>query len=473
MLVGKVEAYINRYRLLAPGDRVLVAVSGGPDSLALLHLLRSLAPRFKVKLAVAHLDHRFRPEALKEALAVGRLAGHWGLPFFGASLDVPCLRRRWGVSSQEAARKARYRFLLSSAGSWGAGKIALGHQLDDQVETVLLNFLRGTGVDGLCGMVPERRLGKCILIRPLLGVSRKEIEEYCRDHRLQPFTDPSNLTGVYTRNKIRLELIPYLQENYNPRLREALIRLSQLAAADRQYLQQAAVRELQKISCRQGNRLILDARSLDKLPAALKGRVSRLALFQVSPPGEVGWKQVQQLIDLCRGCTPAAELQLPGGGRVYRSCNRLIFAPAPVTGPAVAVEATRVNIPGETALPWANGKIIARLTSADKLNWPPSSREAYLDIHRLPETLWVRTRWPGARFHPQGSGGSKKLKDFFIDQKIPRHLRDRWPLVAAGEDIVWVVGKRIGNPYRITAGTTGVAVLKFVPFTKDCREFKP
>ena len=142
MIISKVETYINRHRLLASGDRVLVAVSGGPDSLALLHILHTLAPRYKIKLAVAILDHRFRPEGLREALAVGRLARRWGLPFFGASLDVPGLSQKWAVSSQEAARRARYRFLLSIAGKWGADLIALGHQLDDQVETVLFNILR-------------------------------------------------------------------------------------------------------------------------------------------------------------------------------------------------------------------------------------------------------------------------------------------------------------------------------------------
>ena len=464
MIISKVETYINRHRLLASGDRVLVAVSGGPDSLALLHILHTLAPRYKIKLAVAILDHRFRPEGLREALAVGRLARRWGLPFFGASLDVPGLSQKWAVSSQEAARRARYRFLLSIAGKWGADLIALGHQLDDQVETVLFNILRGTGVDGLSGMASRRRLGNRILIRPLLGISRREIDEYCEERRLQPFTDPSNLAPVYTRNKIRLELIPYLRENYNPRLPEALIRLSRLAADDRRFLQRKAAERLQEISTRRGNILILDGPSLKGLPAALKGRIGRLALLQVTMPGEVGWKQVQQLIKLCRGRASTAELQLPGGGRVYRLDNRLIFTPAPIS--RLPVEAIRLKIPGKTVLSWANGEIQARLTRIDKVKWPPSPREAYLDLNRLPGPLWVRGRWPGARFYPQGSPGSKKLKDFFIDQKIPRHRRDHWPLVVAGEEILWVVGLRIGHPYRVTAETDGVAVLKFIEVPK-------
>ncbi len=466
MLITEVEAYINRHRLLDAGDRVLAAVSGGPDSLAMLHILHSLAIRLHFKLAVACLDHRFRPESRQEMLAVGRLARRWGLPFFGASVDVPSLITKWGISPQAAARKMRYRFLLSAAGNWEAGKIALGHHQNDQVETLLFNFLRGTGVDGLCGMAPGRRLGKRLLIRPLLEITREQIEAYCRDHRLRPFTDPSNQSGIYTRNKIRLELIPHLENCYNPRLSEALIRLSKLAAADRDFLQQTAAREFRKISRRQGNRLILDACSLDGLPAALKGRVSRLALLQVSPAAEVGWKQVQQLIALGSSCTPAAELQLPGGGRVYRFRNRLIFTPVAPAKPPV-VKAVRLSIPGETELPWAKGKIVARLIPAKLLEWPPPPRAAYLDLKQLPETLWVRTRWPGARFYPQGSPGGKKLKNFFIDQKVPRHLRDRWPLVTSGDNIVWVVGKRIGHLYRITAGTTEAAVLELVLSTKE------
>lgn len=455
----KMTRYIEKHRLLQEGDRVLIAVSGGPDSLCLLHLLRSLSGRYRLSLIVAHLDHRIRPEARREAETVRRIARSWRLPFAGAAADVSAYRARRKLSPSEASRIVRYRFLLQAAKKYEANKIALGHQLDDLAETVLFNLLRGTGPDGLAGILPRRPLGEVELIRPLLGTTREEVERYCREHELEPVLDSSNFKTLYTRNRIRLELIPYLEKNYNPRLKRSLADLASLAASDRAYFEKKAQKIFERTARWKNGKLLLDRAALTILPPALRGRVAYRALMEFIPAKKIGRRQIEQLLHLAEGEGPARQISLAAGAQVCRSYGRLIlvrtrsavkssFAPRPL------------RIPGCTALSDEAPVIEASLCRPEELTWPPPAEEAYLDYDSLPGPLLLRTRWPGARFYPQGAPGSKKLKDFLIDQKVPRHYRDRLPLVVAGGEVIWVAGKRIAHPYRVTGKTGRVLVLK-------------
>ncbi|HPU00733.1 MAG: tRNA lysidine(34) synthetase TilS [Firmicutes bacterium] len=468
MLVKKVARFIERHRLLEVGDRVLVAVSGGPDSLCLLHVLRRLAPRYRLSLVVAHLDHGIRPEARREAEAVRRLAEAWGLPFEGAAADVPAYRAGRRLSASEASRVVRYRFLLEAAQKHGAGKIALGQQLDDQAETVLLNLLRGTGPDGLAGILPRRRFGSVELIRPLLEISRREIEQYCRQEGLEPLLDASNLKTDYTRNRIRLELIPYLEQQFNPNLKRSLAHLAALAAADRAYLEAEAQEKFQQVVRREKGRLIINREALNALPAALRGRVAHRALLELLPGRELNRRHVEQLLQLAERPGPERELTLPGGVRAYCSYRSLVItAEDPVRKKDSLV--LPLQLPGCTPLPGGAGAIKAYFAAPADLSWPPQPHQAYLDFDLLPPGLMLRTRWPGARFHPQGAPGSKKLKDFLIDQKVPHHRRDDCLLVAAGDEVIWVVGHRIAHPYRVTEKTRQVLVLELKKNTQEER----
>ena len=437
----------------------MVAVSGGADSLCLLHILRRLVPRLQLELVAAHLNHGFRPESAGEAEKVRQLAAAWSIPFESAAISVPEFMDGQKLSAEEAARIVRYRFLLETAKKHGSGKIALGHQSDDQAETVLFHLLRGTGPDGLAGMLPRRDLGSVQLVRPLLGVARREIEQYCRVHGLEPACDSSNFQTVYTRNRIRLELIPHLEERYNPRIKESLSRLASLAAADRKYLQEAAGRIFKSLAVNRGDSLILDRRVLAALPEALQGRVARQALEFCLSGKKIGWRQVQQILKLA-GPGPARKVDLPGGVRLYRSYGKLyITAEPPVREPAI--KSRVLQIPGDTILPDGSHIIRARLEDPADLAWPPPPERACLDFNSIPGPLVLRSRRPGERFHPHGAAGKKKLKDFFIDQKVPLHRRAHYPLVAAGEEIVWGVGLRIAHPYRITGDTEQALVLEY------------
>lgn len=463
MLVKKVIRYIERYRLIETGDRVLVALSGGPDSLCLLHLLCALRPRYRLRLAAAHLDHGIRTEARQEAERVRRLAGEWQIPFEGAAIDVPAYRREQRLSPSEASRIVRYRFLLRAAKKHKSGKIALGHQLDDQAETVLFNLLRGTGPDGLAGILPRRPLGPVELIRPLLAITREEIEDYCCEKGLAPILDPSNLQTAYTRNRIRLELIPHLEENYNPRLKRALAGTAALMEADRAYLQEAAEKEFLRLARQHAKGMLLERAALAALPEALRGRVARLALLSFMPRKRISRRQVEQLLLLAEGEGPARQISLPAGVLARRSREHVILWKAPPAGAGEGIIDVRpLQIPGRTIFGGGAVAVEAALCQPGELEWPPSPQQAYLDYESLPGPLQLRGRSPGDRFHPQGAPGGKKLKDFLIDRKVPRHQRDHLPLVAAGDEVIWVAGERIAHPYRVTGKTSRVLHLRLV-----------
>src|SRR5690606_7110870 len=236
-VMDRVLETARRCRMWAPGDRIVVAVSGGPDSVALLHVLTRLKDQESLDLVVAHLNHRLRGRSADEDAAfVGSLAERWGLPAVVEEADVARMARQRGVGIQEAAREARYAFFSRVAEAWGAARIALAHHADDQVETVLFRLIRGTGTRGLAGIPPVRGP----IIRPLIDVSREDIVAYCRRHRLPYRTDPSNRDMRYRRNRIRWELIPLLEERYNPRVREAIVRMARILRDEDDFLDRYA-----------------------------------------------------------------------------------------------------------------------------------------------------------------------------------------------------------------------------------------
>lgn len=448
------------HALLKKNDLVIVAVSGGPDSLTLLHMLKNIAQSFRLRLVVAHLNHCMRPEADQEEAAVINLAESWSLAHVSRSVKVRELKRIKGISEEEAGRQARYKLFLDAAYKYGASKIALGHHLDDQAETVLLNVIRGTGVDGLAGILPITRRSGIDIIRPLLCLRRHEIEAYCSEMKLEPFTDSSNLETDYTRNKLRLELIPQLEKKYNPRIREALFGLAALAAEDRCLLQALSNRKYLELAGFGNKEIIIGRNKLLKLPLALSSRILRKAHKRFAPERELDSYHIGRIFNLLESKKTTGQVTLPGKASLYLSQQRIVITSSDKEKKPCFPPKT-LSVPGKTVL--ADGSIIeARFRNKEELSWPPLKYQAYLDYNLLPSgILTVRARWPGARFYPQGLSGGKKLKDFFIDQKIPRHRREFVPLVTDGDKIVWVVGLRIAEHYRVTANTEKILVLSY------------
>ncbi len=428
--------------------------------MALLHMLKNISDQFQLHLVVAHLNHCMRPEAGIEEAAVKNIAETWSLSFESRAVDVRRLKSVKGISEEEAGRMARYSLLFDTARKYGASKIALGHHFDDQAETVLLNILRGTGVDGLAGILPVYKRGGLKLIRPLLCLRRREIETYCQENDLKTYTDSSNLETDYTRNKLRLELIPRLEEDYNPRIREALSGLAALAYDDRQFLQALARKKYLDLAGFGRQEVFFNRKVLCSLPPAISSRILRIAHKRYAPGKELSRFHFEKIIELAESEKTTGQITLPGGVLLSLSQGQL-FITAGLQKEEEAPAEKTVPVPGKTYLP--GGSVIeAKIIDRSELSWPPSRYQAYLDYQALPPgELAVRTRWPGARFHPQGSEGGKKLKDFLIDHKIPRHRRDQVFLVTAGSTIVWVVGLRIAHPYRVTGQTKTVLQLEF------------
>ena len=488
---------ILQRELIHKDDLVVVAVSGGADSLSLLFVLNQLSKEagFSFSIHVAHLDHGLRgAEARRDADFVRAGAKKLGLPCTVGRVKADRFTKEMGLSPEDSARRLRYRFLEQLALRLQAGLVAVGHNHNDQAETLLLNLLRGTGPDGLAGMEYKRELGKdgLFLIRPFLNISRKDIDRFCRDRGLHPRFDKTNLDLHYLRNRIRKSVIPFLEKNVNPNLREGLFRLSRLQAQDRNYLKDIVMQRFAAaIPEESPGYLILNLDVLAGEHEALLGRILRLAISRLCGgiPRQVNYTSMQSLINLVRKKTTGGVVSFPGIIEIRRSYSRLIFtsvSPEQNSGRNPAAEefkTAELPFPGKVFLERWNKVLEGRLCSPADLCWPPDmTKNAYLDYDRVlglcrtskvatdaasgakkvtdaSPCLLARSRAPKDRFYPLGAPGSKKLKDFLIDRKIPLEERDNTLLVLAGEEIVWIVGYEISQLCRITEETNSVLLL--------------
>jgi tRNA(Ile)-lysidine synthase len=454
---------IERHALVAPGGRVLVALSGGPDSVALLHVLVDLQSCGDLILAgVAHFNHQLRGDAADADERFCReLAASLALPIQVGSADVRDEARRTGRSIEDAARTLRYKFLEEAADRLNADAIAVGHSLDDQAETFLLRLIRGSGPRGLASIRP--RAGR--VIRPLIEIPRAELRQYAQDHRLQWCEDDTNADRSIPRNRVRHELIPYLARDFSPAIVDVLAREAAIALVDEDRLEQEAIDLASSIVLRNtGGTIELAAAALSSLHPALQARVARRVLSIVPGPGHIGFDQIQRLLDLTKGDPKRTSVSLPGR-QVERRGDRIVVGPALSRGTTEA-NSFRVplSIPGEVTLDGAGWAVSAeRAESAGEAAAPGSGRAAVVAVAAMPLTLplAVRSRRPGDRFRPLGQIGRKKLQDFLVDRKIPREMRDSLPLVVDGADrIVWVVGQAVAEDFRVTEPARGVILLK-------------
>ena len=441
--------------MLAPGERVLVAVSGGVDSIVLLHLLYELREELGVFLIVAHLDHRIRGEESRaDAEFVAAEAQKMGLPLVLEAHDVPRYAEEHDLSLEEAAREVRYRFLEAAAAKVGADRIALGHQRDDLVETLLINLLRGAGLPGLRGMAPVR--GR--LIRPLIECSRAEIENFAQEHRLEYRQDRTNLERKFLRNRIRLELLPLLEE-YRPGVAARLAQTAQVLGEATDYLEELARERLEELVRLEGEgELILDRKKFLQEEPIIRAFILREAVRRargtLHDVESVHLRKMSELIE--KRESKRAELHLPGRLRFLRHGERLSLAPAQQEAEPESYEFPLQM--GDNPFPQLGwGFTLEEVEPSEGFDEDPL-REL-IDRDRIEEPLLIRSWRPGDRFRPLGMVGVKKVQDLFVDAKVPREERARIPLLCDRQGIVWVVGLRLSEDYKVTDRTKRALLL--------------
>jgi len=456
MFVVEVQACIEAHAMLSPGDKVIVAVSGGADSMALLFALFQLRSMYDLTLMVAHVNHQLRgTEAEQDALFVEQQAACLGLPFYQTRVDVRALQRSSGMSLQHAARQLRYRFFHALYQTLDATRVALGHTADDQAETLLIRLLRGSGPAGLAGIPPVR----LPFIRPLIAVSRQVISSYLQTERFSWVKDSSNEHAVYLRNRVRLDLLPKLQQ-YNPQIVRRLNELADMLRADSQVLEQQVDEwVVQTLDWQASNRVEIRCGLFGIAPVAIQRRLLRRAIEAlVLSPETIGFRHVEGLRQFIVSGDGGRRYGLPGQILAERHAKTVLLWN---THRVSAITSVLVlPVPGQVHVAALNIRLIADIIEKPWNIDAISPQWALLDFDRTVCPLYVRFRQSGDRFYPLGAPGSKKLQDFFVDSKIPRVERPCVPLVVSQHEIVWVVGYRIADPFRLRAETNRVLRLQ-------------
>lgn len=454
-MIDKVLNTIRNNKMFNVGDKVVVAVSGGPDSICLLHVLYIIKDKLGIDLVAAHINHCLRgDEANKDEEYVKE---------FCNSLDIECFVKRENVekvamekkiSTEMAGREIRYDFFQKILTKIQGNKVAIAHNSNDQAETVLMRIIRGTGIEGLVGIKVVR---DNIFVRPIIDISRVEIEEYCKDNNLNPRIDKSNLETIYTRNKVRLELIPYIEKNFNPHIIETLNRLSLNMKDDSDYIAKISI-EHYKTHCKKTeNRIIINKIAFEEHISILS-RMIRMALKDIKGDlYNLDKKHIEDVINIQKGHT-GKSIMLPEGIRVLNNYGDICFYSEKHKSFKDIYEKEYIlKIDSENKLNEIGLSINLKVIDAQNIGELNKKKLIKcFDYDKIADKIKLRYRKNGDKFVPFGMKGSKKLKDLFIDLKIPKDERDEIPLIIFGEDIAWIVGYRISEKFKIDKNTKNI-----------------
>lgn len=444
MMEKKVHDFIKKHELLHPGARVMVGVSGGPDSMALLYYLKKISKKWKLDLHVLSVEHGMRgDDSVDDFHYVKEVASLWQIPFHGTFVQSGAYAKKNRVSLEVAARELRYQFFTEKMNELQADYLALGHHGDDQVETLLMKLVRTASSTAFLGIPVTRPIGKGKIIRPLLSVTKEEIESYCDYNNINPRIDATNLESTHTRNYYRHHLVPLLKEK-NSNIHQTAQHLSETLTEDEAYLQKQAKRVVEEsVSFQEKKgRLTLNIDLFKKHAQPLQRRAFHLLLNYLyeKRPDHLSYIHEEQFLDLIKERSGNRKIDFPHGltlNRTYELLNMYFDQDVPQKE-AYQIE---LSVPGTTNLP--NGsRIIATYTSIKEKESPSTF---YLASDELNFPLHVRTRKNGDRMTWKGLEGTKKLKDIFIDSKVPLEKRKTWPILTdASGQILWLVGLRKG-----------------------------
>jgi tRNA(Ile)-lysidine synthase len=497
-LESKVLDFIERHRLILPEEIIVIGVSGGADSVCLLHILATHGQKLGAELHIAHLNHLLRgAESEADAKYVSSLANSLGIPVTIDKQNVAAYRIERNCSIEQAAREVRYTFFGRVAKVIGANRIAVGHTMDDNVETILMHILRGTGINGLCGLAPRSPLaydrqemslpantastlkgqqGDLSVIRPLLHATREEVAVYCQEQQLDPLIDSSNFSPSFFRNRLRLQLLPLLRQ-YNPGIDQALLRLADIAKEDNAFIEQHASELWNDVARQEHNAVHLNRKQLTNLPIALQRQLLRAAVARViGDTQDIEASHIEAAVSLI-GKPTGKRIHLPHGLTCHGGYGEIVItstakeSPLPPSPfPPLPLEIP-LKVPGKTVFSGWNVTASIALERRDSPSLQPTSctnKRTYkanfivdVDLQKAGSKLFARRPRPGDRFQPLGLDMAKKLYEFMIDAKIPRSWRSHIPIVCSREQIIWVVGWRIDDRVKTTEATEEILHLEF------------
>jgi tRNA(Ile)-lysidine synthase len=444
-IIAMTKNTILKYSMLARGDVVLAGLSGGPDSVCLLVILDRLRGHFGIDLYASYIDHGLRPgETPGEIAFCEKLCLSLAVPFSVKSVDVKSFVKAHGLNKQEAARELRYKALNEAALTAGAAKIALGHTADDQAETVIMRLLRGAGTLGLSGIPPVRKN----IIRPIIGIERKKIERFLDTEQIGFLIDSSNREDKYMRNKIRRTVMPALK-SLGPAMAIAIARTADIFREEDDYFELQATKALMKLISRKTDTAIeLFISPMERMDKALLRRIIRRAVTAVEGLRGIGFIHIEALLDLVKSGQSGDRISLPRGVRAIKGYSTLTIS----SDHGSALEAHSIEVPGDVVIREASMVIsctVVDAAGAGEIDCGDGKKTALFDASTLPFPLQVRSRRPGDYFYPFGFGKKKKIQDFFVDEKVPRDRRDSIPLLLSDGKIVWIIGYRTDERYRV------------------------
>ena len=465
---GKVKNYIIEKNMIKRGDRILVALSGGPDSIALTHVLYTLKECFDIQLFAAHINHCVRgKEADDDENYAKEFCNRLNIPFFSIRIDVNELAKNKGISTEMAGREVRYEFFNKIKNENNIDKIALAHNSNDQAETLIMRIMRGTGIQGLIGIKPVRDE---YYIRPILSIDRSQIEDYCQGNNLNPRIDKTNLETIYSRNKVRLELIPYIKDNFNEDIIDTLNRLSETIEKDNDFLEEITSNYFNQY-IKIDNKEVIINKDVFLLHEAMVTRLLRKALESLT--GDlVNFEKVHiyDMMKLNKQGT-GKSINLPKGVLVQNIYGDLVLSylsnKEKVVNKELKISSKELNKDlllkgitlGEDILGY---KVSLKLINDNKeVNLKKDNFIKYFSVDEEIESIVIRNRKDGDRFNPYGMMGTKKLKDVFMDLKIRKDLRDDIPLVLINDKIAWIVGYRVSNAFKVSRNSKNILEIKF------------
>lgn len=469
-IIKFVAATISEYGMFQPGDAVLMGVSGGPDSVALFHILHYLSDELKIRLALGHLNHCLRGKASDNDARFARsLANAYDIPVYLEKKDVRQYKKQHKLSLEEAARDLRYSFLLDVARNNGYSKIALGHHADDNAEQILLHLFRGSGPLGMSGIPPVR---EGIIVRPLIKLKRDEILRFLKKNRIDYVLDKSNEDRKHLRNRIRHDLIPSIKASIQPQIASALTRLAHITKSEEEWLEQLIEPIFEESMRRRlSDRLVFSVDRLKAMHPALQRRVLRKAISEIKGDlRRITFTHIESARQHLRNGASHGSTDLPDRIRVLKSGKKLIVSTEmnPLRETAANPPLPRFDYDVRKLETVMIKEIRAKITFSrisDPLSINPRNsghRIAFFDMDTLRFPLILRNFRPGDRFSPLGMSGTQKVKDFFINNKIPRENRGKHPMLLSEDRIIWVVGLRIDDSVKVTSSTQAVLKAEMV-----------